>query len=292
MRTAITALAFLAATSCVAFAQTPSMTALAEMRSAVPAPDLVAAYGADPLQIGHLRLPEGEGPFPLVVLIHGGCWSAGYDDVTGMGPLAEALTARGVATWNLAYRRLGDAGGGWPGTFEDIGAGIDHVRALAGTHPLDLTRVVVAGHSAGAHLALWGASRPALADARFGADPFRPMAVVAIDGPGTLASFIGIDAQACGQPVIVPFMGGTPQDLPDAYRIASPKDQLPFGVRQLVVQAEFAPLMQPYLAAARASGDTVVPLVLEGADHFDPIVPGRPYGDRVVEAIMELVGEP
>jgi acetyl esterase/lipase len=292
MRTAILALVFLAATASVAAAQTPSMAALAEARTAVPAPDRVVAYGTDPLQIGHLRLPEGEGPFPVVVLIHGGCWSAAYDDVTGMGPLAEALTARGVATWNLAYRRLGNAGGGWPGTFEDIGAGIDHVRALAGAYPLDLTRVIVAGHSAGAHLALWGASRPALADVRFGADPFRPMAVVAIDGPGTLASFVGIDAQACGQPVIVPFMGGTPQDLPDAYRTASPQDQLPLGVRQLLVLAELGPAMQPYLAAAQASGDTVVPLVLEGADHFDPIVPGRPYGDRVVEAIVELVRQP
>lgn len=291
MRTAILAFALALATAPAAIAQTPSMSALAEARTRVGAPDVISAYGTDPLQIGHLRLPEGQGPFPVVVLIHGGCWSAAYDDVTGMGPLAEALTARGVATWNLAYRRLGDAGGGWPGTFEDIGAGIDHVRALAADHPLDVTRVVVAGHSAGAHLALWGASRLALADARFGTDPFRPMAVVPIDGPGTLSGFIGIDAQACGRPVIVPFMGGTPQDLPEPYRIASPQDQLPFGVRQLVVQAEFAPLMQPYVAAAQASGDAVETLVLEGADHFDPIVPGRPHGDRVVEAIVELVGD-
>jgi acetyl esterase/lipase len=290
MRTAVVALAFLVAAASAASAQTPSMAALAEARTAVRAPDRVAAYGADPLQIGHLRLPAGEGPFPVVVLLHGGCWSAGYEDLTGMGPLAEALTAQGVATWNLAYRRRGDAGGGWPGTFEDVGAGIDHLRTLAADHPLDLTRVVVVGHSSGAHLALWGASRPALGEARFGADPIRPSAVAAIDGPGTLAGVIGIDAMVCGQPVIVPFMGGTPQDLPAAYRIASPQDQLPLGVRQLLVEAELGPLLQPYVAAAQASGDPVTSLVLEGADHFDPIVPGRPVGDRVVAAIVDLVG--
>lgn len=290
MRTAVVALAFLVAAASAASAQTPSMAALAEARTAVRAPDRVAAYGADPLQIGHLRLPEGEGPFPVAVLLHGGCWSAGYEDLSGMGPLAEALTAQGVATWNLAYRRRGDAGGGWPGTFEDVGAGIDHLRTLAADHPLDLTRVVVVGHSSGAHLALWGASRPALGEARFGADPIRPSAVAAIDGPGALAGVIGIDAMVCGQPVIVPFMGGTPQDLPDAYRIASAQDRLPLGVRQLLVEAELGPLLQPYVAAAQASGDPVTSLVLEGADHFDPIVPGRPVGDRVVAAIVELVG--
>lgn len=292
MRSVVLALAFAMATASAASAQTPSMAALAEASTAVGAPDQVSAYGADPLQIGHLRLPAGEGPFPVVVLLHGGCWSAGYEDLTGMGPLAEALTARGMATWNLAYRRLGDAGGGWPGTFEDVGAGIDHLRTLAADHPLDLSRVVLVGHSSGAHLALWGASRPVLGEARFGAGPLRPLAVAAIDGPGALAGVIGIDAQVCGQPVVVPFMGGTPQDLPDAYRIASPQDQLPLGVRQLLVEAELGPLLQPYVAAAMASGDPVTSLVLEGADHFAPIVPGRPVGDRVVDAIVGLVGAP
>jgi acetyl esterase/lipase len=265
------------------------MEALAEARTAASEPDLVQSYGPAPLQFGHLRRPAGEGPYPVAVLIHGGCWSAGYEDLSGMGPLADALSARGFATWNLAYRRLGDEGGGWPGTFEDIASGIDHLRALSADHPLDLSRVVVVGHSSGAHLALWAAARPSAADPRFGATPLTPLAVAAIDGPGALAPLIGVDESICGQPVIVRFMGGTPEERPEAYRAATPQEHLPFGVRQLLIRAELAPLMARYVEAATASGDAVEVLDLEDADHFDGIVPGRPIGDRVADAINALV---
>lgn len=275
-----------------AMAQSPSMLALAEARTAASEPDLVQAYGPSALQFGHLRLPAGAGPHPVVVLVHGGCWSAGYEDLSGMAPLADALTGRGFATWNLAYRRLGDSGGGWPGTFEDVAAGLDNLRVLGGDHSLDLSRVVVVGHSSGAHLALWAAARGSASDARFGTTPLVPSAVVAIDGPGALAPLIGVDEAICGQPVIVPFMGGAPQDRADDYRAATPQNHLPFGVRQLLVRAELAPLMAPYVAAATASGDEVRLLDLDGADHFDGVVPGRPYGDRVVDAIAELVELP
>lgn len=272
-----------------ALAQSPSMLALAEARKTVSEADLVQWYGPTPLQFGHLRLPAGQGPHPVAVLIHGGCWSAGYEDLSGTAPLADALTARGVATWNLSYRKLGEAGGGWPGTLEDIAAGVDHLRTLSADHSLDLSRLVVVGHSAGAHLALWAAARKSAADPRFGADPVIPEAVVAIDGPGALAPMIGVDEAVCGQPVIVRFMGGTPQDQAEAYRAATPQDHLPFGVHQLLIRAELAPLMADYVAAATGSGDQVDILDLEGADHFDGIVPGRPHGDRVVDAIAELV---
>jgi acetyl esterase/lipase len=275
-----------------AMAQSPSMLALAEARTAASEPDLVKAYGPAALQFGHLRLPAGPGPHPVAVLVHGGCWSAGFEDLSGMAPVADALTEKGFATWNLAYRRLGDLGGGWPGTFEDIAAGLDHLRILGDDHPLDLSRVVVVGHSSGAHLALWAAARKAAADTRFGITPLVPAAVVALDGPGALAPLIGVDQAICGQSVVVPFMGGTPQDRPDDYRAATPQDHLPFGVRQLLVRAELAPLMAPYVAAASASGDEVRLLDLDGADHFDGVVPGRPHGDRVVAAIAELMERP
>lgn len=271
--------------------QTPSMAALAEARATARAPDLVRSYGAAPLQFGHLRLPSGAGPHPVAVLVHGGCWSAGYEDLSGMGPLADALTARGFATWNLAYRRLGDPGGGWPGTMEDLAAGVDHLRALEADYPIDLSRVVVVGHSSGAHLALWLAARTSAADPRFGAAPLSPRAVVAIDGPGALAHLIGVDEAICGRPVIERFMGGAPRERAEVYRAATPQDHLPLGVRQLLIQAELTPLMAPYVAAATASGDRVDVLNLEGADHFDGIVPGRPFGDQVVDAIAGLIGD-
>ena len=119
------------------------------------------AYGPGPQQFGELRLPDGAGPHPVVIVVHGGCWLAEYD-LGYMSSLAAALTADGVATWSIEYRRVGDDGGGWPGTFDDVGAAADHLREIAAEHELDLERVVAVGHSAGGHLALWLAARHGL----------------------------------------------------------------------------------------------------------------------------------
>ena len=260
------------------------MRELRAEQAGVPAPTLVERYGADDLRSGDLRLPPGKGPFPVAVLIHGGCWYAPMDTRAGTTPLAEALRARGIAVWNIEYRRIGNPGGGWPGTFEDVAAGVDHLTALAKRYPLDLTRTTIIGHSAGAHLALWAASRARLAPP-FGPGAVRPVSVVAIDGPGALEPFVGIDKEVCGMPVIVPLMGGTPAEKPDAYRIASPANQLPFGTRQLLVEGALGDLMKPYVAAARAKGDPVEELAPPDANHFDIITPGSPNGRAVADWI-------
>jgi acetyl esterase/lipase len=262
----------------------PGMKALRAAQAQVPAATLVERYGPDDLRSGELRLPPGKGPFPVAILVHGGCWRAEVDTLKGISPLAEALRARGIATWNIEYRRIGNAGGGWPGTFEDVAAGADHLAKLAAKHPLDLNRVTLVGHSAGAHLALWAASRGKLAEP-YSRSPLKPRSVVAIDGPGALAPFIGIDAQVCGVPVIEPLMGGTPAQKPDAYRMASPMAHLPFGMKQLLVEAELGPFMKPYAAAARKAGDPVEELAPAGANHFDIITPGTTNGDAVADFI-------
>ena len=102
-----------------------------------PAPDLRIPYGEDRLQYGHLRLPEGYGPHPVIVFIHGGCWLSEYS-IRHVGLAEQALAGAGYAVWSLEYRRVGNEGGGWPGTFFDIAQGVDHLRVLAREHPLDL----------------------------------------------------------------------------------------------------------------------------------------------------------
>src|SRR6266516_7793120 len=117
------------------------------------------SYGPETLQFGELHLPTGSGPFPTVILIHGGFWRNPYG-YTLMTSLAEDLAARGIAVWNIDYRRIGDIGGGWPNTFLDVAKATDFLRSLAPTYALDINRVVTVGHSAGGHLALWLAARP------------------------------------------------------------------------------------------------------------------------------------
>lgn len=241
-------------------------------------PLLVEKYGPGELQFGELRLPEGKGPFPLAVVIHGGCWTKGFATLRNTAPIASALAAKGLATWNIEYRQVGDDGGGWPGTFQDWGAAVDHVRVLAKNHPIDLARVSVIGHSAGAHAALWVAARN-----RFkpdhplaGKDPVAVDAVFALDGPTDLASLVGRDAEVCGMPVIVPLMGGTPAEQPERYAEGSPAQMLPLGARQfLVASAVLAPTAAlAHAQAAGAKGDAVQVLAIN-TGHFEVIAPGR-----------------
>jgi dienelactone hydrolase len=283
LRKTLLVLGCAAALGAGAVAQNP-MAQLDKARGAVSKPALVERYGGDAQRRGELRLPKGKGPFPVAVLIHGGCWTT-MEDLSGMAPLADLLAQRGIATWNIEYRRHGDPGGGWPGTLEDVGAGIDHLRKLGKRHPIDLKRIAIVGHSSGAHLALWGAARPKLRDKIAGRNPLRPLSAVAIDGPGHLKSLIGPDEQVCGKAAIVPFMGGTPEQKPDAYRAATPADHLPLGVRQLLVKAELAPFMEPYEKAAVGAGDTVKVLTPKGADHFNLITPGTRQADEVADFI-------
>jgi len=272
------------------------LTTASRAKTFVSGPTFTEAYGPALQEYGELRMPKGPGPFPVAVIIHGGCWTKGYATSAYMAPMAAALAAKGVATWNIEYRQAGDPGGGWPGTFLDWGAGVDHLRALAKSYPLDLSHVVVAGHSAGGHAALWIAARdglPASSPIR-GAEPLKIAAAVDIDGPGDLAGIIGRDASICGEPVIAPFMGGAPAQVPDRYAEASPIARLPLHVAQTLVAAQ---VLTPadaaaYRTAALAKGEDVVVQAFPNASHGDVADPRNPAGAQVVAVIARAAGAP
>lgn len=263
----------------------PALFAAMKADDAAPKPDAVIRYGAEALQSGELRIPAGPGPHPVAIVIHGGCWVSRLGG-TGMQAFAESLRQRGIATWDIDYRRVGNPGGGWPGTFEDLKAGVDYLPELAASHKLDLSRVILVGHSAGAHLALWSASRAKLgAPWAPAADQPKPLTVVAIDGPPVLAPLIGADAELCDEPVIVPLMGGTPADHPDRYRLATPAAHLPLGMKQMLVVGTLPQIIEPYAEGAKAAGDEVVVMRPANATHFDIVTPGTPNGDAVADWI-------
>jgi len=255
--------------------------------------DLIAAYGGSPQQVGELRLPKGKGPFPVVEVIHGGCWTEGFATRRNTAALATALTSMGYATWNIEYRQVGDQDGGWPGTFKDWAAATDYLRVLAKSGPLDIRHVSIVGHSAGAHAALWLASRGNLSAATE-IDSSSPLSIetaVAIDGPGDLASFVGFDAEVCGKPVIAPLIGGLPKDQPQRYKVASPIENLPVKTKEyLIASVVLTPeAALHYRSAASLKGQTVKILNVENGGHFDIIAPGSLAWKRQVAPFLAKV---
>jgi acetyl esterase/lipase len=232
------------------------------------------AYGDHPDQVGHLHLPLGAGPWPTVILIHGGFWKWGWDR-TLMTPLAHDLADRGFAAWNIEYRRVGQAGGGWPGTFEDVATANDVVAELEET---DASRIAAVGHSAGGQLALWLAARHRLPAGVPGAAPStRLRGAVSQAGVSNLVQGAVDDL---GGGACAALLGGSPDEVPERYAVASPAALLPLGVPQLLVHGGRDDIVPPgqsraYVEAARAAGDEVELLEDPTADHFDVIEPAH-----------------
>jgi acetyl esterase/lipase len=272
----------------------PAQTLTVQDILALPSPeaDHRIAYGSDPLQFGDLRLPEGEGPHPVVVVVHGGCWRSEYD-LEHLASFSAALTGAGVATWSLEYRRVGDDGGGWPGTFEDVSRGTDTLRKLAESYPLDLDRIAAVGHSAGGHLVLWLAARNRLPKSSplHCENPLPLNGVVALAGIADLETAHG--EEVCGD-MVSRLLGGTPQEVPDHYRQGSPIEHLPFGIPSRLIHGaldKIVPLAQSKRFESRAEerGDDVQLIVRDEAAHFELIAPNTPAWKAVRDAILSLV---
>jgi dipeptidyl aminopeptidase/acylaminoacyl peptidase len=216
-------------------------------------------YGPGRDRWADLRLPPGPGPHPVAVLVHGGFWRMPWG-ADLMHALAGDLHGRGWATWNVEYRRLGSPGGGWPGTLEDCAAAAD---ALGAVDVVDHRRVVAVGHSAGGQLALWLAAHPGIG------------AVVALAAVSDLAAAARL---GLGGGAAVELLGGTPEEVPERYRRASPRQRLPLGVPQLLVHGELddrvpVAMSRDHAETARAAGDAVQLVVVPGAGHAELIDP-------------------
>lgn len=247
---------------------------LAELRTlaaeAGPAPQ-AARYGSRPEQVLDLRLPKGRGPHPVALLLHGGFWRARYDR-SHVGALAVDLARRGFAAVNVEYRRAG-AGGGIPETLEDVEAAAEAVGSLDA--PLDRSRIVAIGHSAGGHLTLWLAGTGKVA------------AAVSLAGVCDLAAAA---EDGLGEGAAVELAGGLPAERPDAYAVADPMRRLPTGVPQLLAHGDAddrVPVDQSrrYARAARAAGDRCELLELRGVGHFELI---DPRGEAWAEVATRL----
>jgi acetyl esterase/lipase len=257
------------------------------------------AYGEDSLHFGELRLPPGlesGARAPVAVVIHGGCWISAFATLRNTAALADELAARGIATWNVEYRRADHPGGGWPGTFLDVARATDYLRVLAARYPLDTTRIVAVGHSAGGQLALWLAGRPRLPAGTPLSSP-TPLAlagVVSLGGVSDLVEFAGRIPGGCGRGAAL-LLGGPPSELPERVRIGSPIRLLPLGIPTAHVAGArdgIAPdsVRDAFARAAIASGDPPpVNLTVPGG-HFEVNAPRTEAGATVIRQTLRLLG--
>lgn len=248
-------------------------------------------YGSASSQLGELLLPNELGPHPVVVLLHGGWWRESDFDRRLMRALADDLSDRGYATWNLEYRLVGEEGGGWPGTFEDVAAGIDELAEIAPQNDLDLSRVVVVGHSAGGTLALWAAARGTLPEGAVGADP-----EVEATGAIALAPVTDLAASAAfdlGAGAVRDLLGGLPDEVPERYDWASPRERLPLGTPAVVVHGtadDVVPFAQTqaFVEASEELDEPVELVELDDVDHFEVIDPDHDAWQAVLDVLDAL----
>ena len=252
-----------------------------------PPADLRIGYGPDPLQVADLRLPAGAGPHPCVIAIHGGFWRNRYD-LAHLGHLCAALAAAGLATWNVEYRRVGDPGGGWPGTFHDVARAARHLFAIAPRHRIDPDRVVVLGHSAGGQLAMWLANLTAVPLGSEAWDEPLPLrGVVALAGVLDLRWASALDLS---DGAVRNFLGGAPDDVPDRYVAASPAELTPIRLPHLLVHGRLDEIVPPEMSTRlhAASPDASTLLMFPDAGHFDPIDPRATIWPDLLAAIVAI----
>jgi acetyl esterase/lipase len=246
---------------------------------APPAADLRVAYGGDANQFVDLRLPKGKEAHGLAIAIHGGYWRAKYD-LGYMGHLCAALTAKGIATANLEYRRVGNPGGGWPGTFADVRAGYQFLLQSAQKYSFDARRVVVIGHSAGGQLGICLAAHEA-----------------GVKAVVTLAGVVDLERAYVlhlSNDAVVEFLGGTPAEVGDHYREADPmkvtveaRQWLVHGAEDDVVPPAFS---RDYVAAKSKMKESARLVEVAGAGHFEVVDPRSGAWKDVERVVVEAVG--
>jgi len=260
-----------------------------------PAPTTHVHYGTAPSQFAQLFRPEGKGPFPVVVLVHGGCWTVAFGGITQMRSVAGALVAQGIAVWNVEYRRVDEEGGGYPGTYEDMHAALDSLQSHAGQYQLDTSRIVAMGHSAGGQLVQWIAGRNKIAPSSplYRANMLPVNNIISLGGLADLQHEKELIKTSCERDISQ--LAGQPSaERPDIYSDTNAASLTPNGSRTVLITGELDTISPPrvahdYAAKATRAGDHAEVLILPGASHYDEISAGSPAWQMVLPVIKEML---
>ena len=260
-----------------------------------PAPTAQIAYGSAPSQYAQLFRPEGSGPFPVVVLVHGGCWTVAFGGIGQMRNVAGALVAQGIAVWNVEYRRVDEPGGGYPGTYEDMHAALDSLQQHAPRYQLDVKRIVAMGHSAGGQLVQWIAGRDKLPKSSpLYRDTFLPIKnILSLGGLADLRHEKDLIKSSCERD-IAQLAGSASTERPDIYSDTNAADLMPNGSRTVLATGELDTISPPrvahdYAAKAKLAGDHAEVLILPGASHYDEIAATSNAWRMILPVIKQML---
>lgn len=259
------------------------------------------AYGDNPSQFGDLRIPEGKGPFPVVMIIHGGFWRDRFD-LEQMNQMADALLSYGIASWNIEYRRVGQNGGGWPGTLQDNASAAEFLKTIVKRYPIDLGRIILVGHSAGGHLALWLAAQHNVSEKSILRDPqslpeFR--SVISLAGVSDLEMMHDIHQweETLFGSVDNPtreLLEGRPDEYKNRYESSSPHALLPIGIPITLIHGSLdvnvpIGMSEHFQKLATNAGDIVVLKTIPSAEHFQLILPQNDPWSSLLESIKTYI---
>nr|WP_314540909.1 alpha/beta hydrolase [uncultured Massilia sp.] len=284
-------LLFATAIACAGTVHAAPMKLSDYMALSGPAPSATYHYGTAPSQYAELFLPEGKGPFPVAVLVHGGCWTREFGGIVQLRNIAGALARRGIASWNVEYRRVDEEGGGYPGTYQDMNAALDLLAREAKHHPLDLARLAAVGHSAGGQLVQWLAARARIpaSSPLYHPDALPVRQVVSLGGLADLRREAALIQTSCERSTEQ--LAGTPsKDRPDVFSDTNAGDLMPNGSRTILVTGELDTISPPrvahaFAARAKAAGDAAEVVILPGASHYDEVAATSPSWPLVLQAI-------
>ncbi len=256
-----------------------------------PMPDATVAYGADALQLVDIWQPKGSGPHPAVVMIHGGCWQTNIAERDIMNWIADDLRSHGVGVWNIEYRGV-DRGGGYPGTYLDVGAAADMFAAKRADYGFRTDApVVVIGHSAGGHLALWLARRFGLAkdDALRGAKPLKVDLAISQGGLPDLRAQTDLPDHGCGNESASAMAGLSAEASAKAggeFARTSPPEMPKGRARELQFNNDLDSIAPPSFGTAYGAEMVTTP----GEGHAELIAPETISWGKQRAAIMKAFG--
>jgi acetyl esterase/lipase len=250
------------------------------------------SFGTEAHQFADLWLPEGEGPFPVVLMVHGGCWQTDIADLSIMNYISEDLRTRGIAVWNIEYRGVDRPGGGYPGSFQDVAAAADALRTFGKEYPLKLNRIVALGHSAGGHLAFWLAARQDLPkDSPLRTKkPLRLASAISIGGLPDLEATLTRQDNVCEAAPIIAMTGEASPERPNIYADTSPAALPANKVRQIVINGDHDRVAPPrtafaYKALMTGKGQKLREVIVPNTGHVELIAPGTAAWSQIVGAI-------